>query len=216
MFRRPVVAAALVFACVPLYATTYTLEPNHCEGIVRWSHLGFSNPTAQFTQVQGTLEFDPAHPTQASVTATIPLAHLTSGVADLDDGFHSSDFFDIAQFPVATFKSTRVEQGRMANELIVTGDFTVHGMTHSITLDAITNKVGINPRIKLPAVGFDATTTLKRSDFKLDRYFPQVSDAVSLSITCQADEAKGYAKVLQAEAAEDAAQAQAAKAAGKQ
>jgi hypothetical protein len=81
-----------------------------------------------------------------------------------------------------------------------------------VTLDVTINKVGTNIRINVPAVGFEATTTLKRSDFGLGLYVPQVSDEVSIHITSQADEAKGYVKRLQDEA--DAA-AQDAKTAAK-
>jgi polyisoprenoid-binding protein YceI len=70
-----------------------------------------------------------------------------------------------------------------------------------------TNKVGTNIRNNLPSVGFEATTTLKRSEFGLGKFVPQVSDEVSIHITCQADEAKGYAKQLKAEAAEAATEA---------
>ncbi|GGA02082.1 YceI family protein [Dyella caseinilytica] len=200
MIRRLVFAASLMLACAPLYATTYIIEPQHSEGIIRWSHLGFSNPTAQFTMVEGSLDFDPADPTRASVSATIKLANLSSGVPDLDDNFHSVDFFDVAKYPTAIFKSTRVERGSAPDKLKVTGNLTVHGVTRPIMLDVTINKVGTNIRDNLPNVGFDATTTFNRSDFGLGLYVPQVSDEISIHITCQADEAKGYVKLLKEEA----------------
>jgi polyisoprenoid-binding protein YceI len=212
MIGRLVLAAALVVACTPSYATRYILESQHSEGVVRWSHLGFSNPTAQFTLVEGAVDFDQADPTRSSVTATIKLANFSSGVPDLDDNFHSVDFFDIARYPTATFKSTRVERGNAPDQLKVTGDLTVHGITRPVTLDVTINKVGTNIRSNLPSVGFEATTTLKRSDFGLGLYVPQVSDEVSIHITCQGDEAKAYLKHLKDDAN---AAAQDAKAAAK-
>jgi hypothetical protein len=77
-------------------------------------------------------------------------------------------------------------------------------------LDVTINKIGLDIRNNLQAIGFDATATLKRSDFGLGQYVPQVSDDVSIHITAQADEAKGYAKQLQAEADAEAADAKAA------
>jgi polyisoprenoid-binding protein YceI len=206
------IAAALAFALVnlPLHATTYTFEPQHTEGIVRWSHLGFANPTAQFSRVEGSLSFDPADPARASVTATIALANMSSGVPDLDDNFHSVDFFDTDKFPTATFKSTKVVPGGTADKFVVTGNLTVHGITRPVTLDVTLNKIGLDIRNNLPSIGFDATTTLKRSDFGLGAYVPQVSDDVSIHITVQADEAKGYAKILRADADAAAADAKAA------
>ncbi|MBE1160764.1 YceI family protein [Dyella sp. 7MK23] len=197
-------------ACTPLCATTYMLESQHSEGVVRWSHLGFSNPTAQFTLVEGSLDFDPADPTRASVTATIKLTNFSSGVPDLDDNLHSVDFFDVAKYPTATFKSIRVERGNAPDRLKVTGNLTLHGITKPVVLDVTINKVGTNIRSNLPSVGFEAMTTLKRSDFGMGLFVPQVSDEVSIHITCQADEAKAYVKQLKEEADAAAADAKAA------
>jgi polyisoprenoid-binding protein YceI len=210
MIRIIAAAVAFAFITVPVCATTYTFEAPHTEGIVRWSHLGFANPTAQFSRVEGTVDFDAADPTRSSVTATIALANMTSGVPDLDDNFHSVDFFDTARFPRATFQSTKVEKGGAPNKLLVTGNLTVHGVTRPVMLDVTINKIGLDIRNNLQAIGFDATATLKRSDFGLGQYVPQVSDDVSIHITAQADEAKGYAKQLQAEADAEAADAKAA------
>lgn len=203
-------ALALAFASFSLSATTYTLESNHAEGTIRWSHLDFSYPTAQFSRVEGTMEFDPAHPTMASVEATIPLANLSSGVPDLDEDLRSARFFDLAQYPNATFKSTRVETTAMANQLKVTGNLSLRGVTRPVTLDVTINKVGTNPRLHLPAVGFEATATLKRSDFGMGKFVPQVSDEITIHITCQADEAKGYAALMKADAEAAAAEAKTA------
>src|SRR5277367_1889162 len=127
-------AAALVLASAPLYATTYTLEPDYTQGVFRWNHLGFSSPAAQFAQGAGTLDFDMADPTKSSVSVTIPLASLNTGVPALDDDFRSTDFFDTARFPTATFKSTKVEKGMAADRLEVTGQLTLHGVTKPVTL----------------------------------------------------------------------------------
>jgi polyisoprenoid-binding protein YceI len=210
MIRCLALAVTLALASAPLAATTYTFEPRHTEGVIRWDHLGFSKPTAQFTGVEGSLQFDAADPLKASAMVTIPLANLSSGVPDLDENFRSADFFDIAKYPVATFKSTKVEQGGMPGRLKVTGDLSLHGVTRPVILDVTINKVGPNPRMHLESVGFDAMTTLKRSDFGLGLYIPQVSDEVSIHITSQADEAKGYAEHMKAVAAEEAAEAKAA------
>jgi polyisoprenoid-binding protein YceI len=204
VIRRLSWFAAWAFACTALHATTYTLEPEHSQGIVRWNHLGFANPTAQFTQVEGSVDFDPADPARSSVSVTIPLAHLSSGIPDLDANFQSDHFFDMAHYPVATFKSTRVEKGQAPDRLKVTGDLTVHGVTRKIALDVTINKIGNNIRRNLESIGFEATTTLKRSEFGLGRFVPQVSDEVSIHVTCQGDEAKAYASQLQEEAAEEA------------
>ncbi len=162
MSRHLALAASLVFAAVPLRATTYTIEPDYTQAVFRWSHLGFSSPAAQVSQGQGTLEFDPVDPTRAAVKVTFGLAGLSSGVPALDEHLRSEDFFEVSKFPTATFRS----------------------------------KVGANPRTQLPTVGVEATTTLKRSEFGLGAYVPQVGDEIRLQLTSQGVEAKGYAEYL--------------------
>ena len=189
-------ALALTAASAPLYATTYTLEPNYTQGVFRWNHLGFSSPAAQFSQGQGTLEFDSTDPTRSSVKVTIPLSTLNTGVPDLDEDFRSTGFFDTSKYPNATFTSTRVEKGMAANQLKVTGSLTLHGVTKPVTLDVTVVKIGTNPRSGLPTIGFDAMTTLKRSEFGLGAFVPQVGDEIELRIICQAVDANAYAEYL--------------------
>lgn len=205
---RFALAAVLAVASAPLFATTYTFEPNYTQGVVRWDHLGFSSPAAQFGQGQGTLEFDQADPSKSSVKVTIPLASLSTSVPDLDEHLRSEDFFETAKFPTATFTSTKVEKSGASSKFKVTGELNLHGVTRPVTLDVALIKVGKNPRNSLPTLGFDATTTLKRSEFGLGRFVPQVSDEVPMRITAQAVDAKAFAEYSKAqEAAEKAAAA---------
>jgi len=212
MIRRSAVFAALLFASAPLFATTYTLEPNYTQGVVHWNHLGFSTPAAQFGQGEGTLEFDSADPAKSSVKVTIPLSTLNTSVPDLDEHLRSKDFFEIAKFPTATFTSSKVEKGDAPNQLQVSGDLTLHGVTKPVMLAVTIVKTGLNPRTNLATIGFDATTTLKRSDFGLGKFVPQVSDEIPLHMTAQAVDAKAYAEYLKVQdAAEKAAANSAAK-----
>lgn len=196
MIRRIVLAAAVALASAPAFAATtaYTLDPGHTQVLLQWGHFGFSNPTAQFGSVEGKLEFDQADPTQSSVDVTIKTASINSNVAKFDEHLKSADFFDVAKFPQATFKSTKVEKGAAPDRLKVSGDLTIHGVTKPATLDVKVNKVGEHPMRKAPAVGFDATTTIKRSDFGVGKYAPNVSDEVKITITVEAIEAKAYAE----------------------
>lgn len=205
MMSRLLIAASIAFAAAPVYASTYTFEPQHTQGVLTWNHLGFANPTAQFNTVEGSLDFDPADPTRASVMVKIPLANMSTGVPDLNDYLSSVDFFDFAKFPVATFKSTRVEKGSAADALKVTGNLSVHGVTKPVTLEVKVNKVGINPRNNVPTVGFEAMAMLNRSDYGLGLYVPQVSDEIRIHITAEAAEKNAYEAYLKAEAAREAA-----------
>lgn len=190
----------LATAVLPVHATTYVVESHHTQGVVRWDHMGFSHPTAQFTRVEGTLVFDPSRPAASSVRVTIPMAALGTGVPDLDDDFRSSAFFDYAKYPQATFRSRKVEAAKGQGHFYVTGDLTLHGITRTVVLDAKLNRIGRNLRSGVAAVGFEATTRLKRSDFGVGRFVPAVSDEVDIHITFEADEAQGQIAYLRRQA----------------
>jgi len=81
-------------------------------------------------------------------------------------------------------------QAEGAGKFKVTGDLTVHGVTKPVVLDAKLNKSGEHPMLKVPAIGFDATATIKRSDFGVGAYVPNVSDEIKIRITTEGAVAK--------------------------
>lgn len=164
--------------------TTYQLDPHHTMVLFSWSHFGFSHPTAELGLGQGTLTFDPQHPAQAAVDVTLPMSGLDTHVPALNEHLAKPDFFDAAKYPLVTYKSTRVEPlGK--NHFRVTGNLTVHGVTRPVVLDATLNRIGKHPMSGAPSIGFDATGTLKRSDFGVSAYTPNVSDEITLHITTE-------------------------------
>ncbi|MGN6738776.1 YceI family protein [Dyella sp.] len=169
---------------------TYKLDPSHTMVLFSWNHFGFSNPTANLGIGEGTLVYDEAKPANSSVEVSLPLANLDTHVSALDEHLKKPDFFDAAKYPVVTFKSTRVEP-LGGNKFKVIGDLTVHGVTKPVVLDATLNKAGMQPMLKVPAIGFDATATIKRSDFGVGAYVPNVSDEVQIRITTEAEAGKG-------------------------
>ena len=178
--------AALAGASAAVAApVTYKMDPNHTDVIASWSHFGFSNPIAHFGQVDGAIVYDADNIGQSSVEVTIPLAGLEAHVEAFNEHLRSPDFFDAAQFPPITFKSSKVEAAG-ANKLRVFGDLTVRGVTRPVVLDTTINKIGEQPMAKRAAAGFDATTTIKRSDFGVGKYAPNVSDEVTIRITTEA------------------------------
>ena len=156
MIRRIALASALALVTAPAFAATYTLDPGHTQVVFSWNHFGYSNPTAQFRKIEGTLEFDAANPTKANVKVTIPLNSVNTNVEKLDEHLQAADFFDSAKYPDAVFKSTKVEKGTSENQLKVTGDLSLHGVTKPVVLDVTVAKVGEHPMRKAPAAGFDA------------------------------------------------------------
>ncbi len=171
---------------------TYVMDPHHTDVIAQWSHFGFSHPVAHFGQVEGQIVYDADNVSASSVEVTLPLAGLSSHVGDFDEHLRSADFFDAAQFPNATFKSTAVESAG-GNKLKVTGDLTIKDMTHPVVLDVTINKFAEQPMAKRAAAGFDAVAQIKRSDFGVGAYAPNVSDEVELRITTEALVAEGAA-----------------------
>lgn len=186
-------AAGAVAQAAP---TTYTMDPGHTQVLFTWNHFGFSNPAANFNEVQGTLVYDPADPAKSSVQVTMPVAGLDTHVPALDEHLKADDFLDAAKYPDVTFKSIKVEAAG-EGKLKVTGDLTIHGVTRPVTLDVTVNKVGTQPMWKAAAVGFDATATLKRSDFGVSKYVPMVSDDIHVHITTEAIEAAAYKKATE-------------------
>jgi len=194
MFKRLLLTAALVAASANAFAAgvPYKLDPTHTNVIATWSHFGFSNPSANFGDVDGTLVYDAADVAKSSVEVSLPLSGLDSFVPKLDEHLRGSDFFDAAKFPAITFKSRKVED--LGNgKLKITGDLTGKGTTREVVLDAHLNKAGEHPMMKVPTVGFDATTTIKRSDIGVGAFVPAVSDEITLRITTEASVPKAAA-----------------------
>lgn len=178
-------AATPAAEAVQAASGTYKLDPSHTDILAQWTHFGFSHPSAHFGNVDGTLVYDADDVTKSSVEVTIPLSGLNSFTAKFDEHLESADFFDAAKFPTATFKSTKVESTG-TNTLAVTGDLTIKDITKPVTLEVTINGGGEHPMKKVPAIGFDATGTIKRSDFGVGAYAPNVSDEVKLRITTEA------------------------------
>ena len=186
LFRQSLLALALA-AAAPAFAAPvpYAIDGGHTQVHFTYSHMGMSNITGRFDKVEGTFLLDPADPAASSVEVTIPVDSISTGVAKLDEHLESSDFFDVANFPNATFKSTGVTVVG-EKRWNVAGDLTIHGITRPVVLDVTVNLLGEHPRSKAPAAGFDATTTVKRSDFGMAMAVPAVGDEVTIRITMEA------------------------------
>jgi polyisoprenoid-binding protein YceI len=185
----PIVAALLLVAGgAAAKPAHYDLDPNHTQVLISWTHFGFSHPSARFDTITGDFNFDAADPTQSSILVTIPIASLDTGVAKLDEHLKGPEFFDAAKFPTATFKSTSVQ--RVGDHALkVSGDLTIHGVTKPEVLDVTINKIGEHP-MGGTAAGFDARIVIKRSEFGIGGYVPNISDEIPISITTETHPAK--------------------------
>jgi len=119
----------------------------------------------------------------------LPLAELDTHVPKLDEIVKGDKLFDVAKHPQASFRSTSVvPQG--TGRLKITGDLTLHGVTRPVVLDATLNKVGEHPSRKVPTIGFNATAVIRRSEFGLTGFLPNIADEVQLRITTEGQGAK--------------------------
>ena len=191
-FRTLALAAALsVFTAGAIAApVTYTMDPDHTTVAAKWNHFGFSNPVILFGDVDGSIVYDADDVSASSVQVTLPLSGLESNVQAFNDHLLSDDFFDAAQFPEATFRSTSVEADG-DDELKITGELTIKGITKEVVLEADINLIGEHPMTGKQTAGFDAEVTIKRSDFGLGMFVPNVADEIELHITTEAPIASG-------------------------
>lgn len=185
--NRSILSLALLLTSLPaLGAEELVIDQSHSAVIFSWDHRGYSHPVARFEKISGTVLLDQSDLTRSSVSVSMPLAGLRTGDDALDTRLKRAEFFDLATYPAITFKSSRVET-TAANRLKVIGDLSVHGITKSVTLDVIINKIRPVSGSRLSA-GFDADVTLSRSDFGMGRYVPMTGDELTVHITLEADQ----------------------------
>ena len=186
-------AVALASSVTLAAPVDYKIDPTHTATVFSWNHFGFSTPSANFSDIQGVIKVDNAKPANSSVNVTIPLSSVNTNVPALDKEFQEEAWFNAAKYPNITFKSTKVET-KDKKHFKITGDLTVKGVTKPVVLDAVLNKQGEHPMAKVPAIGFNATTSFKRYDFGLGSYVPNVGDKITVNITTEATAANAAKK----------------------
>ena len=162
-------------------AGTYKVEPYHTQAVFSVSHFGFTNFYGVFSGASGSLVLDPAKPSAAKLEVTIPVQSVQTTNAQLDGMLKGDQWFDATKFPNATFTSTKVVLSGK-DSAVIAGNLTLHGVTKAITLQAHFIGTGVNPLDKSFTAGFEATGTIKRSDFGVSTYVPLVGDDVRLTI----------------------------------
>lgn len=148
-------------------AGDYTLDKYHADLTFRVNHLGFSFYTARFATFGAQLKFDPGRPSVASIEATVDVTslELNNPPAGFKDTLLGKEWFDAAAFPKITFVSTKIEHTG-GNTARITGDFSLHGVTRPLTLDAVYNGgYAGHPLDPHARIGFSARGSLSRSEF---------------------------------------------------
>ncbi len=163
---------------------TYQVDGTHTFPRFSYNHHGLSIQTSQFNITTGTVTLDKEARTGA-VDITIDTRAIDTGSAVFNEHIQAEDFLDTAKYPTATFKSTRVvfegDQPRA-----IEGDLTIKGITKPVTLQVTHFATMTHPMLKKDAIGANASTLIKRSEFNAGKYAPYVGDEVTITVAIEA------------------------------
>ena len=183
------IAAALAFTTLAVTSAlaapkTFDIDGSHTFPRFSYSHFGYSTQVSRFDNTTGTVVFD-ADAKTGSVDITIDMKSVNTGFADFNGHIQGEDFLDTAKFPKATFKSSKVnfQDGKPAS---IEGQLTIKGVTKAVTLTVTSFQAMPHPMLKKDAIGANAFTVIKRSEFNAGKYAPYVGDEVRIEIALEA------------------------------
>jgi polyisoprenoid-binding protein YceI len=183
------IAAALAFTTLAVTSAlaapkTFDIDGSHTFPRFSYSHFGYSTQVSRFDNTTGTVVFD-ADAKTGSVDITIDMKSVNTGFADFNGHIQGEDFLDTAKFPKATFKSTKVnfQDGKPAS---IEGQLAIKGVTKAVTLTVTSFQAMPHPMLKKDAIGANAFTVIKRSEFNAGKYAPYVGDEVRIEIALEA------------------------------
>jgi polyisoprenoid-binding protein YceI len=184
--KKLALAVALASIAAGAFAApeTYNLDPTHTAPRFEYSHFGYSTQVHRFDRTSGKIVFDRAAKT-GSVEVSIDAKSVNTGYALFNEHIQGEDFFDTAKHPTIGFKSTRVMY-KGDKPVAVEGDLTIKGVTKPVTLTVTSFHAMPHPMLKKDAIGANAVAKIKRSEFGMGKYAPNVSDEVTLSISMEA------------------------------
>ena len=163
---------------------TYGVDGTHTFPRFSYSHFGYSTQLSSFSKTTGNVVFD-AEAKKGSVDIVIDTKSVSTGFVDFNEHIQGEDFLDTAKFPQATFKSTKVVfEGDKPKS--VEGNLTIKGVTKPVTLTVTRFQAMPHPMLKKPAIGANAFTVIKRSEFNAGKYAPYVGDEVRIDIAIEA------------------------------
>ena len=171
--KRLILAAVLALTAAPALAApvAYTLDPAHTQTTVAVDRFGFTTVLAAFTASSGTIWIDEANPANSRVEAQVTVASLYAGDPTREEHVKGERWLNGAANPLITFKSTKVVPTG-PDTADVTGDFTLNGVTKSVTFKVKLNKIGKGPGGK-QAAGFTIMGSVHRRDFNVGAAIPQ-------------------------------------------
>ena len=163
---------------------TYNVDSGHTFPRFSYTHLGLSTQLSKFNKTTGTLVLDAAAKT-GSVDVVIDMKSVDTGSTVFNGHIQGEDFLDTARFPTASFKSTKVVfDGDKPSA--IEGNLTIKGVTKPVTLKVTHFVSTAHPMLKKPAIGADASTVIKRSEFNAGKFAPNVGDDVTITLAVEA------------------------------
>jgi polyisoprenoid-binding protein YceI len=173
------IALAAFAVSVQAAPETYVIDNSYTSSQFSYRTLGLSSQTHRFEKISGKMVFDHAAKT-GSADVTIDATSVNAGQAALNQQIQSADFFDTANHPVITFKSSRMQLD--GDHASLSGYLTIKGVTKPVTL-AITNfQCMQDPAFRVDACGANASVTVKRSDFNMGKYAFLISNDITLNL----------------------------------
>ena len=184
--RITLIAAAFAALSSSAFAApeTFVIDNSHTFPRFSYSHFGYSKQLSTFDKTSGTIVLDKAAKT-GSVDVTIDTKSVNTGSALFNEHIQAADFLDTEMYPTATFKSTKVHF-KGDKPVSIDGDLTIKGITKPVTLKVASFQQMPHPMLKKDALGANAVTKVKRSDFNMGKYAPHVGDEVTIEIAVEA------------------------------
>ena len=164
------------------YGDTFKVDPIHSSLVFSAKHFGVTDFYGAFKEVNGTVTFDTADPSKSSVELSVPVASLDTRNEKRDQHLKSPDFFNAQQFPMLTFKSTKIEGS--GDNYKVTGDLTIHGVTKSVTIDFKKGGEGKGGKGEIRGGG-ETRFAIKRSDYDMKFMVGPVGDDVNIIVSLE-------------------------------
>ncbi len=146
----------------------YTLDKEHASLLWKIDHLGFSRYIGRFNDFDATLDFDAENVENSSLEVIIETASLDVNNETFAEDLRGPDWFDVATFPQAVFRTTSFVEAVDEDTFVFEGDLTLLGTTGPVTMTVNFNGGGRNFLTRRYTLGFSATAEFLRSDFGLD------------------------------------------------
>jgi polyisoprenoid-binding protein YceI len=179
-----VVALSAFSAAAIAAPETFNIDAGHTAPRFEYTHFGYSNQQHRFDKTSGKIVLDRAAHT-GSVDVTIDTTSVNTGLALFNGHIQGADYFDTAKYPTITFKSSKVKFDG-DKPVAVEGDLTIKGVTKPVTLTVTHFHSMPHPMLKKDAIGANASTKVKRSEFNMGKNVPYVGDEITLTIAVEA------------------------------